>query len=111
MPLKTYAIAPVVLLAGGVVVALVDNDSTTGIALAMTLIGIAAVVAVALAFFAIGRAEDRDREAAGNTGPEGQVRLRVRPEGEPAADDEHEQPRTLGLGPERRLPRPPRRPQ
>jgi hypothetical protein len=107
--LKTYAIAPLALLIGGVIVALVAKDSTAGIALAMTLIGIAAVVAVALAFYAIGRAEDRDREQAAaarrERAPEPQ------PEPPPEGHEGTEHPRTLGLGPERRLPRPPRRPQ
>jgi hypothetical protein len=68
---------------------------------AIALIGCAAVGAVSLAFFAIGEAEDRDRaKASGRRPPE--------PEEPPPAEDPH--PRTLGLGPERRHGRPPRRP-
>jgi hypothetical protein len=93
----------------GAVIALVAGDSTVGNAVAIVLIGCAAVGAVSLAFLAVGNAEDRERA-------EAEAR-RAEREGEPSPDagngtppaDPH--PRTLGLGPDRRRPRPPRRPQ
>ena len=96
--MKRWAILLIVLAAVGAIVALAAGDSTVATALAIALIGCAAVGAVSLAFFAIGEAEDREREA--SRPPE--------PEPEPPPADPH--PRTLGLGPERRARRPPRRP-
>ena len=99
------AAVPVALLVAGILVLLLAGDSTAGVAAAMTLIGSAAVVAVALAFLAVGRAEDRDRaEHPAGPAPEPE------PE-EPEAPEAEHHPRTLGLGPERRYKRPPRRPQ
>ena len=95
---------PVVLLAAGIVVAVLGGDSTPGIAIAISLIGCAAVVAVALVFFAVGEAEDRDRARA-------EAARRPEPGPAPRGPDHQEPPRTLGLGPERRRRRPPRRPQ
>ena len=97
------AALPVALLVAGILVVLLAGDSTAGVAVAMTLIGCAAVVAVALAFLAVGRAEDRDRAQAA-------AAPAAEPE-PPPAPQEAEHPRTLGLGPERRYKRPPRRPQ
>ena len=94
---KRWAILLIAVAAIGSLVALAFGDSTLATALAIVLIGCAAVGAVSLAFYAIGEAEDRDRaEAEAQQGPE-----------EPAPDPH---PRTLGLGPERRSQRPPRRP-
>jgi hypothetical protein len=101
-------IAALVLLAAiGTVVAVAAGDSTAANVVAIVLIGCAAVGAVSLAFLAIGQAEDRDREEAERRAheraPEGQSGNGKPPE------DPH--PRTLGLGPDRRRPKPPRRPQ
>ena len=101
-------IAALVLMAAvGAVVAVAAGDSTAATVVAIVLIGCAAVGAVSLAFLAIGRAEERDREEAEQRAaerePEGQSK-----NGKPP-DDPH--PRTLGLGPDRRRPKPPRRPQ
>jgi hypothetical protein len=104
---KRIGIALVAFAAAGAIVALAAGDSTAGTVVAIVLIGCAAVGAVSLAFFAVGRAEDRDRAAATarreerEPGPEA-------PNGSPP-EDPH--PRSLGLGPDRRRPRPPRRPQ
>jgi hypothetical protein len=104
---KLGAAALVLLAAIGAVVALATGDSTAGTVVAIVLIGCAAVGAVSLAFLAIGQAEDRDRAEV--------ERLRREREqgaeqsnGTPPADPH---PRSLGLGPDRRRPRPPRRPQ
>jgi len=91
------AAAPGGLALVGAAVALLAGGSTAGVAVAMALIGCAAVVAVALVFLAVGRAEDRDRAQASPA-----------PEDPPPRAPEH--PRTLGLGPDRRPQRPPRRP-
>ena len=112
-----YAAAPVGLVLVGVAVALLAGGTTAGVAVAMALIGSAAVIAVALAFLAVGRAEDRDRaagpppatqDAAG--APEPAAAPKPATEPEPPAARAAEHPRTLGLGPERRYRRPPRRP-
>ncbi len=58
------AAAPAGLALAGVVVLLVWGGTTAGIAVAMSLIGVACVIAVSLVFLAIGRAEDAEREAA-----------------------------------------------
>ena len=105
--MKRIGIALVALAAVGAIVALAAGDSTVATAVAIVLIGSAAVGAVSLAFLAVGRAEDRDRAEAA-------ARAAEREPGTESANgappkDPH--PRTLGLGPDRRRPRPPRRPQ
>ena len=105
--MKLGATALVLLAAIGAVVAVVAGDSTAANVVSIVLIGSAAVGAVSLAFLAIGRAEDRDRQEAEQRAaerePGGQSENGKPPE------DPH--PRTLGLGPDRRRPKPPRRPQ
>ena len=56
------AAAPAGLALAGAVVLLVWGGTTAGIAVAMSLIGVACVIAVSLVFLAIGRAEDKERE-------------------------------------------------
>jgi hypothetical protein len=102
---KRIGIALVALAAVGAVVALVSGDSTAATAVAIVLIGSAAVGAVSLAFLAVGRAEDRDRAEAAARAAEREPG----PEATNGSEEPH--PRTLGLGPGRRRPRPPRRPQ
>ena len=105
--MKLGAVALVLLAAVGAIVAVAAGDSTAANVVAIVLIGSAAVGAVSLAFLAIGRAEERDREEAERRAaerePGGQSENGKPPE------DPH--PRTLGLGPDRRRPKPPRRPQ
>ena len=98
--MKRWALVLIGLAAIGSVVAFAASDSTVATAVAIVLIGLAAVGAVSLAFYAIGEAEDREREA------EDAARAPKPDPGPPK--DPH--PRTLGLGPERRAQRPPRRP-
>lgn len=93
---KRWAILLIAVAAVGSVVAFAAGDSTVAVALAIVLIGCAAVGAVSLAFFAIGEAEDRERAAA---------------EPPPPPPEPPHPPRTLGLGGDRRARRPPRRPQ
>jgi hypothetical protein len=97
---KRWAVLLIAVAAIGAILAFAFGDSTVATALAIVLIGCAAVGAVSLAFYAIGEAEDRDRAEA-----EAQRRADEPPE---PPKDPH--PRTLGLGPERRAQRPPRRP-
>jgi flagellar basal body-associated protein FliL len=73
--------------------------STSLTAVVLALVGVAAVVGVAFAFYLVGRAEDRDRAA------EEAARKPPEPEEE---DHSHENGR---LARERRRPLPPRRPQ
>jgi uncharacterized membrane protein YuzA (DUF378 family) len=98
---KRWAILLIAVAAIGAIVALAFGDSTVATAVAIALIGLAAVGAVSLAFYAIGEAEDRDRA-------EEEAQRRQETNGEPPKDPH---PRSLGLGPERRSQRPPRRPQ
>jgi tellurite resistance protein TehA-like permease len=51
------------LLVVGLVVLAVGGDTVTADAIALALMGVAAVVAVAVVFFEIGASEDRDRRA------------------------------------------------
>ncbi len=97
---KRLGAALVVVAAVGATVAFAAGDSTVATVVAIVLIGSAGVGAVSLAFLAVGRAEDRERaEAAAARPPEA---------GSGPPEDPH--PRTLGLGPDRRHSRPPRRP-
>jgi len=104
---KLAGAALIALAAVGGILALAAGDSTALTAIAIALIGLAAVGAVSMMFWAIGRAEDRDREEAA-------ARREGRdpgPESGNGKPPEEPHPRTLGLGPDRRRPRPPRRPQ
>ena len=106
--MKLGVAALVLLAAAGAVVALVAGDSTAASAVSIVLIGCAAVGAVSLMFLAIGRAEDRDRAEAEARAAEREGRAPGIENGKPP---EEPHPRTRGLGPDRRRPRPPRRPE
>jgi hypothetical protein len=71
--------------------------STQMTAAVLALVGVAAVVAVAWAFYLVGRAEDRDREAA-------------KQEQAPPPPEPPPPPEQPGRARERRRPLPPRRP-
>jgi hypothetical protein len=77
--------------------------STEMTAVVLALVGVAAVVLVAWAFYLVGRAEDRDREAA-----------RKQQQEPPPPSPRHEEPphsaQQPGRARERRRPLPPRRP-
>jgi hypothetical protein len=73
--------------------------STSLAAVVLALVGVAAVVGVAWAFYLVGRAEDRDRAAA--------EAARKPPEPEPEPDHSKSNGR---IARERRRPLPPRRP-
>ena len=57
---RPWLIAGVVLLVAGIVVAVVADG--TGDAVAFGIAGAGAILLVGLAFYAVGRSEDRDRE-------------------------------------------------
>jgi uncharacterized membrane protein YuzA (DUF378 family) len=92
------AAAPLGLLIAGIVVLIAGGGSTATQAVAFALIGVACVIAVSLAFLAVGRAEDAERAAAAKP-PE--------PEPEPPREAPHHDERPAL---KRRRPRPPRRP-
>jgi uncharacterized membrane protein YuzA (DUF378 family) len=92
--MKRQIAVPVGLLVAGIVVLLIGDGSTAGQATAFALIGVACVIAVSLAFLAIGRSEDAAREA----------ESRARSDPDPPSGPEHEEAR------KRRRPMPPRRP-
>jgi hypothetical protein len=73
--------------------------STELTAVVLALVGVAAVVGVAFAFYLVGRAEDRDRAA--------EAAARKPPPGPEAEDHSHENGR---IARDRRRPLPPRRP-
>ena len=101
--MKRFAVLYIAVAAIAAVALFVLGESTTAMALGIALIGCAAVGAVSLAFYAVGQAEDRERaEAAKAPGPDPGPAKRP-------PEDPHP-PRTLGLGPDRRRQRPPRRP-
>jgi carbamate kinase len=62
--MRTRRFVPaLVLVAAGVVVLAAGGGGVTTDAIAMVLIGVGAVLAVAVAFFEIGASEDRDRRS------------------------------------------------
>jgi hypothetical protein len=98
------AAAPVALALAGAVVAIVSGGSTAGTATALALIGLAAVLALSLVFFAVGKSEDDERAAA------------APPPDPPRTDGRHAHTNGDGNVPlsearRRRRPLPPRRPE
>ena len=63
-PISAAPLPPaLVLFVAGLVVLAVGGDAVTADAIALGLMGVAAVLAVAVVFFEIGASEDRDRRA------------------------------------------------
>jgi hypothetical protein len=89
MRASLFGISALLLVAAAVLA--VAGDSTAGKAVALTLFGVASVIAISLVFLAIGRAEDAERERSAPKPP---------PEPDPHA----------GEAARRSRPRPPRRP-
>src|SRR3954468_1168918 len=88
----------VALMVAAVVALVVAGDSTAGKGVALMLFGVGCVVAVSGVFWAVGKSEDAEREAALRASePE--------PDEPPAAEDPHPRPAL-----DRRRPMPPRRP-
>jgi hypothetical protein len=93
-------IAGIVTLAlAAIVVLIVAGDSVAGKGIALTLFGIACVVAVSAVFLAVGRSEDEERAAAAKPPPP------PAPDDDPPRADRHPRPAL-----DRRRPLPPRRP-
>ena len=93
-------IAGIVALAvAAIVVLVIAGDSVAGKGIALTLFGIACVVAVSAVFLAVGRSEDAERAAAAAAAREPE------PKPETPAADPHPRPAL-----DRRRPMPPRRP-
>lgn len=57
------AAVPAALALAGAVVLVVTGSSTAGVVAATMLMGTAAVIAISLVFYAVGRSEDRERAA------------------------------------------------
>ena len=55
------AAVPAALVVAGAVALLVTGSSTVGVVLATLFMGTAAVIALSLVFYAVGRSEDRER--------------------------------------------------
>ena len=97
----------VTMVAAGIVVWVLWSDSTAGEGVALSLVGIASVIAVSMVFFAVGRSEDAARAAeaeAARGGPEATGASPDAPEADPSGDP-HPRPAL-----DRRRPLPPRRP-
>jgi hypothetical protein len=106
------AAVPVALALAGAAVVLFGGGSTAATAVGVALLGFAGVAAMALVFYAVGRAEDRDRAAA-----EFARRAAARaaagapePPTEPHAHHAPPAPPHGDVARARRRPRPPRRP-
>ena len=82
----------------GIVVWVLWSDTTAGMGIALSLVGIASVIAVSLVFFVVGQSEDTERAAAAAP-PEPDA------DEETPAEDPHPRPAL-----DRRRPMPPRRP-
>ena len=91
--MKAILAAVVVPLVAAVVVLVVAGDSTAGKGIALTLFGVACVLAVSGVFWAVGRSEDEERAAA---------EAARKPD---APEEPHPRPAL-----DRRRPMPPRRP-
>jgi hypothetical protein len=94
--MRTAIAGIVCLVVAGIVALAVGGDSTVVKATSVALLGVACVIAISLAFFAVGRAEDLEREASAPP-PE---------EPPPSAKGETHERQALS----RRRPLPPRRP-
>jgi hypothetical protein len=96
--MRLWVAATVVMVVAGIIVWVLWSDTTAGMGIALSLVGIASVIAVSLVFFVVGRSEDAERAAAAAS-PEPEV------DAEPPAEDPHPRPAL-----DRRRPMPPRRP-
>jgi hypothetical protein len=109
------AAVPVALALAGAAIVLFGGDSTAATAVGVALLGFAGVAAMALVFYAVGRAEDRDRAAAEFARRAAAREAAAAPEPPPAESQHpHPQPHPPAAHGEvaraRRRPRPPRRP-
>ena len=98
--MRLWVAATVVMVVAGIIVWVLWSDTTAGMGIALSLVGIASVIAVSLVFFAVGRSEDAERAAAAAS-PEPEADADT----ESPAEDPHPRPAL-----DRRRPMPPRRP-
>ena len=96
--MRLWVATTLVMVVAGIVVWVLWSDTTAGMAIGLSLVGIASVIAVSLVFFMVGRSEDTERAAAA-AAPEPDA------DEEKPADDPHPRPAL-----DRRRPMPPRRP-
>ena len=96
--MRLWVAATIAMVVAGIVVWVLWSDTTAGMGIALSLVGIASVIAVSLVFFIVGRSEDNERAAAAAP-PEPDA------DAEPPAEDPHPRPAL-----DRRRPLPPRRP-
>ena len=98
--MRLWVATTLVMVVAGIVVWVLWSDTTAGMAIGLSLVGIASVIAVSLVFFMVGRSEDTERAAAAAAAaPEPDA------DEEKPADDPHPRPAL-----DRRRPMPPRRP-
>ena len=96
--MRLWVAATIAMVVAGIVVWVLWSDTTAGMGIALSLVGIASVIAVSLVFFVVGRSEDTERAAAAAP-PEPHA------DDEQPAEDPHPRPAL-----DRRRPMPPRRP-
>ena len=96
--MRLWVATTLVMVVAGIVVWVLWSDTTAGMAIGLSLVGIASVIAVSLVFFMVGRSEDTERAAAAAT-PEPEA------DEKKPAEDPHPRPAL-----DRRRPMPPRRP-
>jgi hypothetical protein len=96
--MRLWVAATIVMVVAGIIVWVLWSDTTAGMGIALSLVGIASVIAVSLVFFVVGKSEDAERVAAAAP-PEPAA------DEEPPAEDPHPRPAL-----DRRRPMPPRRP-
>ncbi len=62
--MRLWVATTLVMVVAGIVVWVLWSDTTAGMAIGLSLVGIASVIAVSLVFFMVGRSEDTERAAA-----------------------------------------------
>ena len=102
--MRLWVVTAVVMIIAGIVVWIFASDSAAGQAIALSLVGIASVIAVSLVFFLVGRSEDRERASA-SASPASPSAPEAPPVAPDAPGDPHPRPAL-----DRRRPLPPRRP-
>jgi hypothetical protein len=105
--MRVWIAATIAMVLAGVVVWIVGNDTTLGQGIALSLVGIASVIAVSLVFFAVGRSEDVARAAdeTARDAPTSRPASPQPPASPPPPGEAHPRPAL-----DRRRARPPRRP-
>lgn len=95
--MRLWVAATIVMIVSGIVVFVLWSDSAAGMGIALSLVGIASVIAVSLVFYLVGKSEDDERAAS--------ARPKPAPDEPEEKADPHPRPAL-----DRRRPMPPRRP-